>query len=164
MRADGHLGFAQSIPYGTGSDETRSAALADLNGDGYLDIVNANIGEPNRIYLGDGSGRFDSGTSVGSEEASFALALVDADLDGDIDVVVANAGGQNQLYLNDGSGTSWLVSTIGDESYTTYGLDTADLNGDGFAEIGFANSAGAASVALGGRTMRIQFDRSRRDL
>ncbi|NIS28447.1 MAG: VCBS repeat-containing protein, partial [Actinobacteria bacterium] len=38
---DGHLDFQRSRPYGTGSDETRSAALADLNGDGHLDIVTA---------------------------------------------------------------------------------------------------------------------------
>ena len=63
--------------------------------------------------------------------------------------------GKNQLYLNDGSGTTWLASTIGEEEYTTYGVDAADLNGDGFAEIGFANSAGPnrffRNVAAGSR-------------
>ena len=44
--------------FGTGSDETRSVAVADLNGDGVLDIVAGNIGEPNAVYLGLGDGRF----------------------------------------------------------------------------------------------------------
>jgi hypothetical protein len=145
---DGHLGFAQSLPYGTGSDQTRSVALADLNGDGFLDIVNANVGEPNRIYLGDGSGGFDRGTSVGEAEESLALALLDADLDGDVDVVVANGRGGNQLYLNDGSGTTWIESPLGEETYSTYGVDAADLDGDGFADLGFANSGGPNLIFL----------------
>jgi hypothetical protein len=145
---DGNLGFAEKRPYGTGSDETRSAALADLNGDGFLDIVNANIGEPNGIYLGDGSGGFGQGTSVGGSEESYALALLDVEQDGDIDVVVANVRGPNELYRNDGSGTHWTRSLIGEQADITYGVAAADVNGDGFTDVGFANSAGQNLIFL----------------
>ena len=151
---DGQLGFEEQLDYGTGSDETRSAALADLNGDGILDIANANIGEPNGIYLGDGHGGFDRRISVGGDDQSYALALVDVDRDGDVDVVVANVRGQNELYLNDGSGTAWTLRAIGEQSDVTYGVAAADLNGDGFVDVGFANSSSQNLIFLnveGGR-------------
>ena len=110
--------------------------------------MNANIGEPNGIYLGDGSGSFSHGTMVGGSEQSYALALLDVDRDGDIDVVVANVRGQNELYLNDGSGTAWTRTPIDEESYVTYGLAAGDLNGDGFADLGFANSSGPNVIFL----------------
>ena len=72
----------------------------------------------------------------------------DVEHDGDIDVVVANVRGQNELYLNDGSGTEWTRKPIGEESYVTYGVATADLNGDGFADLGFANSSGPNVIFL----------------
>ncbi|MDA1104543.1 MAG: FG-GAP-like repeat-containing protein [Gemmatimonadetes bacterium] len=145
---DGRLGFAQELAYGTGSDETRSAALADLNGDGILDIVNVNIGEPNRVYLGDGKGGFDAGTSIGELEESYAVVVVDVDLDGDLDVVVGNDGGRNELYLNDGSGTGWTRSWIGEAADNSYGVAAADLNGDGFPDLGFANSGAPNRIFL----------------
>lgn len=151
---DGMGRFVPVWPVGPEIEPTRSAQLYDLdrdgdldllitnrgasngfflNGDGFLDIVNANIGEPNRIYLGDGSGGFDRGTSVGGAEQSYAR-------DGDIDVVVANVRGRNELYLNDGSGMTWVRVPIGEESYVTYGVAAADL--------GFANSGGPNLIFL----------------
>ena len=56
VRAD-HA-FDERRVYGTGRDATRGVALADVDGDGHLDILNANIGQPNAVYFGDGSGGF----------------------------------------------------------------------------------------------------------
>ena len=107
-----------------------------------------NIGEPNRIYLGDGAGGFDQGTSVGGSEQSYAVVVLDVDRDGDIDVVVANVRGPNELYLNDGSGMTWVRTPLDGEPYTTYGVAAADLNGDGFADLGFVNSGGPNRIFM----------------
>ena len=137
---DGALGFAEVREFGTGSDETRAVALADLNADGLVDIVAVNIGEPNGVYLGAGDGTFGDGAMFGADEMSYAVVTTDVDNDGDQDVVVANVAGPNALYLNDGTGTSWTEQWLGEEANSSYGVTVGDLTGDGFPEIGFANS------------------------
>ena len=92
--------------------------------------------------MGNGTGGFGGGTTVGGLEESYALALLDFDQDGDIDVVVANVRGLNELYVNNGSGLGWRQTPIGTQSHVTYGVAAADLNGDGFPDLGFANSNG----------------------
>ena len=81
--------------FGTGPDETRSVVLADLNDDGMLDIVAANIGEPNAVYLADAPGQFGEGIALGQDEGTYAATVIDVDRDGDLDILVGNVRGQN---------------------------------------------------------------------
>ena len=140
---DGSLGFDEVVEFGTGSDETRSVVVADLNLDGILDIVAANIGEPNATYLGLGGGRFGDGIPFGGDDQTYAAAVTDVDGDGDGDIIIGNVQGQNAVYLNGGSGRAWTEILVGDEAEATYGVGVADLDGDGYPEIGFANSGAA---------------------
>lgn len=137
---DGSLDFTRASEFGTGSDETRSVAVADLNDDGALDIVAGNIGEPNAVYLGRGDGSFDFGATFGEAERTYAIATVDLDRDGDLDIVASQVRGPNTVYFNEGRATRWTEVWLGQEASDSYGVRTGDLNGDGFPEIGFANS------------------------
>ncbi|MAE66758.1 MAG: hypothetical protein CMJ18_21020, partial [Phycisphaeraceae bacterium] len=100
---DGAGGFADSGQVlgnasGTGSGAAQAVDLADLNGDGHLDIgffvdtgETSSIG-PNRVWLNDGSGRFtDNGQRLGVA-MSFDGAFGDLDGDGDLDAFVVNDG------------------------------------------------------------------------
>jgi len=75
----------------TAENNTQSVALADIDGDGDLDLVAGNdAGEPNRVYTNDGSGNFtDSGQMLGSNN-TVSVALADIDGDGDLDLVAGN--------------------------------------------------------------------------
>jgi len=42
----------------------------------------------------------------------------------------------------------WTEIWLGEQTETTYGVATADLNGDGYPEIGFANSGAANRLLL----------------
>ncbi len=73
--------------------DTSGVALADLDGDGDLDLLVNALGRGTACFFNDGLGRFAETTGVagtGSLAGSMSLALADIDGDGDLDVYVAN--------------------------------------------------------------------------
>ena len=69
------------------------AVLADIDGDGDLDLLVSGIGRGVRLFLNDGRGTFHEGTEqagLGGGTGSMSLALADGDGDGWLDLYVAN--------------------------------------------------------------------------
>ncbi|MSU62039.1 MAG: hypothetical protein EXS31_06535 [Pedosphaera sp.] len=69
------------------------AALADIDGDGDLDLLVNGIGRGTRLFLNDGHGRFHEGTTeagLGGTSGAASLALADIDGDGFLDLYVVN--------------------------------------------------------------------------
>jgi len=79
-------------------------ALADLDGDGDLDLVMANYMEPCQVWLNNGSGLFeDSGIRFGGDEMYRHVHPGDLDGDGDVDIFLATFGmdrGPNEIWFN----------------------------------------------------------------
>ena len=144
----GFLGMS-SNGQALGNTQTRSVALADLDGDGDLDAFEANSLDTggadlaliaNRVWLNDGAGTYtDSGQELGVS-LSWSAALGDLDGDGDIDAFVGNFAsadnvnpgpyGPNRVFLNDGSGTYVDSGQMLGTAQTT-SVDLGDVDGDG---------------------------------
>ena len=131
----------------------RSAAFADVDGDGDLDLFvcvtgdyynqmpdppyDANDGRPNRLYINDGHGHFtDAGAAWGIDKTTrWSLSSLFADYDGDgrPDLVVTNDFGLKNLYKNDGGRRFVDVTRRAGVEDRAYGMSGAwgDFDGDG---------------------------------
>lgn len=107
---------------------------ADLDGDGVLDLVNANQRlDTVSVALGVGDGTFEVATEFPAGHIPDELAVADMDRDGDLDVIVGNRTSQDvYISFNDGAGnlTPFLPFFPSGGTTTTF-MDVADLNGDG---------------------------------
>jgi hypothetical protein len=150
--------------FGTGTDNTMSLALGDLDGDGDLDIAAGNglmVGEQNVVYLNDGAAGFDVAHDFGTgSDRTRSLALGDLDRDGDLDIVVGNQIEPNIVYMNDGTGDFGAARSFGPESDNTWGVAVGDMTGDGYLDIVVGNNYEQNSVYVndGGATFPQSYD------
>lgn len=84
-----------------------SAAWADYDGDGWLDLYIGRYYAQNVLYRNNGDGTFKNAAvaaGVADERDTDGVAWADYDLDGDPDLYVVNREQDNALYRNDGGG------------------------------------------------------------
>ncbi len=110
--------------------------VADLNGDGYVDLLFMQTLGPNELYLGRGNGTFELRSGSGLElpqGASVQASAVDFDADGDLDVAIT---GFDLFHLFRNEGEASFVDVTEELGIgTTPGMGTttawADIDGDG---------------------------------
>ncbi|HID49321.1 MAG TPA: hypothetical protein EYP40_06895, partial [Chromatiales bacterium] len=135
-------------PY-LGTTNTTALAVGDVDGDGSLDLVEANTaGAGMVVWLNDGHGYLaNSGQTLGSND-SMAVALGDLDGDGDLDLVEGNTNGQsNRIWFNDGSGNFTDSGQIIGASDTT-AVALADVDGNGSLDLVTGNDGAANRLWL----------------
>jgi hypothetical protein len=141
--------FQTAVTYDSAGADSLSIAVADINGDGHVDVVVANQCQSVAcgagdfggvsVLLGNGDGTFQAAVSYPSSGV-IANSVVIGDINGDghPDVVVANAcqtsscnsGGMSVL-LGNGDGTLQEPASYNSGGYAAGPVALADLNGDG---------------------------------
>ena len=151
LRNDGRGHFTTTSLPG-GPDRTYSAALADLDGNGTLDLAVSNDRpDLKTIYLGDGAGNFRVAGTFGSPEWSTRYVTV-ADLNGDgrPDLIAANRSGAQLkpvpsfVCLNDGKGGFPTSRPLATQSATI--IVAADLDRDGTIDLFVPHRDGGPSL------------------
>ena len=160
----------ERIPARDGDEETREADFGDIDGDGDLDLLFANVSafvsgaDPrNRLLVNDGSGHFTDETASRAtfvNISSFDGDFADVDGDGDLDIVTANADvdlgagriapSRYRAYLNDGEGVFSEASTevFGVVMGTGFDLEFVDFDGDGRGDFYLASRGTADRLLL----------------
>ncbi len=126
--------------------------IADLNGDGFLDILITSMMGNSRgyydnsyLYFGQKDGSFnpDDKINLPGREA-YEQAFTDLDDDGDVDIIQVNRGETNRItneawiYWNDENKfDKWNISGL--PSYNGIGVQVADLDRDGFLDVIVSN-------------------------
>ena len=144
-----------------------TAMWADLDNDGYPDLIIGNAGDPNDVYRNRGDGTFEKMKGTGLEGGKFTigLAALDVDGDGNPDVYVGNYLDTDSLRESHAPGTSfmtpdeyrgqdnqmlrnlggWKFADVTDASGTrdpgskTIGAVALDYDGDGKTDLYVAN-------------------------
>ncbi len=151
LLGDGNGGFGAKTDFqaGTAQNSSYTMAMADLNGDGKLDVVTANGSEGDfSVLLGDGMGGFSTPAHFASGGQPYGVTLADVNGDGQLDIVASNTNTVSVL-LGDGLGGFGTAASFAVGS-TFSQPAVADLDGNGTLDIVTTNFNDATlSVLLG---------------
>ena len=126
--------FKKPVYYSTGTtQQSNTITLADLRGDGRLDILTSNGDGSLSVLLNNGAGKYGAATVINGASGSEAGNIVIGDFnnDGKLDAAITNYSGTAiNVLLGNGDGTFGApISTP--SGINPIGLAAGDFNGDG---------------------------------
>ena len=156
--------FAPAVAYDSGGQGLVSLAVADVNGDGKLDVlVTATLHTPPYggvgVLLGQGDGTFPTAVQYGSGGSTpTSIAVADVNGDGKPDLLVANGcisdtncdKGAVGVLLGNGDGTFQPAVAYNSGAWGAQSVAVADVNGDGKPDLVVANQCVTATVCTNG--------------
>ncbi|WP_414980561.1 FG-GAP repeat domain-containing protein [Congregibacter sp.] len=165
---NGEGAFMERETFGPKGVGYRSAAVADFDGDGLMDIAviapgsrtgietqgpdggSGVIAAPRRgVFYGRSDAGFESLTLLSeSAERPYSILAKDVDGDGRIDLVVGHVEARPVVWFNEGLRGFTPVS-FGEAKGTAYGFAVNDLDGDGFMDIVVARSDAPNMIYFG---------------
>jgi hypothetical protein len=146
-KGDGTLAPAGNYPTGGSNPNPVSIAVADLNGDGRLDLAVANNNSDSiGVLLGRGDGTFQAAVNYPLEIAPQGIASGDFNGDGKLDLV-AGGGASVSVLIGNGDGTfqAPVNYPAGDDPWS---VGVGDFNSDGKLDLIVADIAGAAGTTV----------------
>jgi len=152
----GGFNLGQEIPV---QQNPRTIAVADLNGDGAVDLAVANRNSSSvSILLGDGRGEFSREHDLPVSALPFGLAAGEFDGDGDLDLAVAHFSCDGTVSVLEGDGTgSFEPANVVEVGPGPTSIAVGDFDTNGLPDLALSNShlgcgpssAGSLSILIG---------------
>jgi hypothetical protein len=146
---DGLANFINTQTQAESLSTSSNLLAADLNGDGYQDVlVNDATSGSIKIWM-NASGTYSASTSIASLSGVNTLLSSDINNDGNADIVAISSTDKRILtYFGNGNGT-FQASTSTAMLVETQGAVLLDANGDGLDELATANNATSSQDNIG---------------
>ncbi|MEZ6060775.1 MAG: FG-GAP-like repeat-containing protein [Planctomycetaceae bacterium] len=126
-------------------DHGNGLAVADVDGDGLLDVYFVTQAGGNELWKNRGDGTFENVTQAAgvavSDRIGVSASFADIDNDGDPDLYVTNVRSPNVLFRNDGGGKFTDVSAASGVDYNGHSSSAVffDYNRDGLLDLFLVN-------------------------
>jgi hypothetical protein len=138
--------FQAALSYASGGVGADGVAVADVNGDGKLDVLVSNYTSSVGVLLGNGDGTFQPAQSYASDNGN-AIAVGDANQDGRPDVFLPTYCGHSencmrkgvQMLLGSGGGKFQSVRTFSSGGKSGTAIAAQDVSRDGKLDLIVAN-------------------------
>ena len=124
-----HVTGASAMPVGFYESNGAGLAIGDLNQDGLLDIVMANLAGDNHVFWNRGGLQFER-EALPSQSPARAAATVDVDGDGWLDIVFTQQASAPLFWRNEG-GEVFKKQALHGVSYIGYAMNWLDADRDG---------------------------------
>ncbi len=148
---DGTFTFQRKQSVGAGK-APNAVLMADLDGDGDMDIVTVNGGDNTvSVLLGNGRGQFGFPRVFNVGNGPTAVAAADLNGNGALDLIVVNSDGGNLSILSGNGDGTFKPQTQISVGSTPRSVAAGDLNGDGAIDLVTANSGNNSVAVLLGR-------------
>ena len=170
LLGNGYGTFQTAVTYSSGGYDANSVAVADVNGDGYADVVVSNMCLNSScesggvsVLLGNGNGTFQAPLSYSSGGVfAYSLTIVELTSNGHLDLMLANQCESNStcaqgefdpsglaVLLGNGDGTFQEAVSYSSGGYGHVSFVPQDVNHDGIPDVVAADECQDSSCETG---------------
>ncbi len=131
---NGAGGFGSYATINVGNHPS-TLVTADLNGDGKIDLVTANMNDSTLSILTNSGSGFKVAATPHAGNSPICVTVADVNHDGKPDLITANSGDNTLTVLTNNGHGGFTIASSPPAGAIPYWVTAADVNGDGWADM-----------------------------